>query len=337
MSDINLKLAALSAGIKLNSSRAINEIKMLDIVPSTGYKNATIHNRIRISSTKLEKKTFKNMKEYLQYLNFYLNAAKENGSALIVFPQLCYLFPLTITSGGDAILKNITDIDFKNLKDYLINFEATIGQSLYEFYLNVFRTFAKEYQMAIAAGSAIVFENGKYYNRSFMFNENGDIIGTQDKLFLTEYEKRLGLTCGGEINVIKTSVGNISILNDNDCLFFETAKIAKQQGADIILSSHFSQNQRMNEKFHEALIWRCDEQSIYGIESSYKIDNIKTQASLIAPSKLTKDMSGVLSFGEAANSHTFSLNLSKLNQFDSYSSDKNQTLYKDYSKFVYFD
>ncbi|MEG1151473.1 MAG: nitrilase-related carbon-nitrogen hydrolase [Oscillospiraceae bacterium] len=338
MSDFNLKFASLAAPVNTNIKKAIDEIDMLEIKPSEGPQNAKNHNRFRISTVKLKKQPFNSIKSYIAYIDSYMKTAKENNCALIAFPELCSLLPLSITIGGDKVLKKLSTFDLPNLDEYFNQYIRSLGQWSYELYINVFRTFAKAYNMVIVAGSAFVMENGKYYNRSFVFDENGEIIGTQDKLFLSEYEKRLGLSVGTQINIIETCVGNLTILNDYDCFFFETAKIAKNLGANMIFSSQISRNSKIHSKCHESLIWRCEEQNLYGIESSYELELINTQCSFIAPAVLTKNQMGILSSSNDYKTITYLLNFDKLNnKFDPYTSDRNQYFYKNYNHCVYFD
>src|SRR5690606_11881103 len=73
---------------------------------------------------------------------------------------------------------------------------------------------AREHQVVLQPGSAPVLDkDGKYRNRAWLFGPNG-LIGTQDKLIMTRFEREIwGIAAGDAgLNSFDTPFGKLAIL-----------------------------------------------------------------------------------------------------------------------------
>ncbi len=86
----------------------------------------------------------------------------------------------------------------------------------------------------IVPGSFSVMENGKLFNRSFLFSD-GSIMGTQDKISLYGLEDKI-YASGGSIKVFLAKGIRIAIAVCYDIDFPYYAKILARNGVDIILN-----------------------------------------------------------------------------------------------------
>jgi hypothetical protein len=76
-----------------------------------------------------------------------------------------------------------------------------------QIYVQTFTKLAKKYKVVIVAGSIAVKEDNKIYNRGYVFDTNGDIIHTVNKVFLTK-EEQLYLQAGSPEQLLTFDFNN---------------------------------------------------------------------------------------------------------------------------------
>jgi predicted amidohydrolase len=97
---------------------------------------------------------------------------------------------------------------------------------------------AKEYNIKILTGA--IWEKRKGLKKPvitcYLIDEKGEEIGRQEKIHLYSYEREQFIP-GKALKIFKLNgVGNISILICFDMAFFETPRLAVENGADILFS-----------------------------------------------------------------------------------------------------
>lgn len=117
-------------------------------------------------------------------------------------------------------------------------------------YLRTISHLAREYGVTVCTGSApmarLFWQNGKIgrergilTNTSVLFSETGELIGTTDKVFLTELEGKNGLdlTAGqlSEVRVFETNVGRVGIAISLDAFRDEFRVRLQQNHCQIML------------------------------------------------------------------------------------------------------
>ena len=99
------------------------------------------------------------------------------------------------------------------------------------------KNLAKEYGIGIISGA--LWEKRKDTNKpritSYFFDNNGDEINRQDKIHLYSYEK-LNFEPGKELIIFSFKKISFSILICFDMAFFETPRLAAENGADLLFS-----------------------------------------------------------------------------------------------------
>ena len=94
-------------------------------------------------------------------------------------------------------------------------------------------------------GATAVWENGGFYNRGFLFDRSGKLVGHHDKIVLTLLEVKRGIIPGNSLDIFETEFGQIAILICKDSFhryaawFFDKLRNA---GVDIILVPSYSLN-----------------------------------------------------------------------------------------------
>ena len=325
----------LMANIICSGQKAKTEIGYMDIKPSKGLLEAKQFERIFVSACAYDCMAYKSFSDYLKKINAYFEVAAKEHSSMIVFPQLFGVSCATFTANGKKIIANMFSENFTDL--YLKDYIKSMGKWNINFYTGFFSALAKKYNMYVQPGSVLFYENGKIYNRSYMFDNNGFLVNHQDKLFPSIYEKNMGISAGNTINIMETDIGNFAILNGADSFSYEPAKIAKELGADAIISSCIDKD-NLNPILHRKTVqWRCSEQNLFGIiPCSRKISTEESPISFVAPTGITEDLTGLLSTEPTEIIKTQRLNFIKLKKyFNSYTSDRNYPLYQKYFDNIY--
>jgi predicted amidohydrolase len=201
-----------------------------------------------------------------------------------------------------------------------------------------FSELAKAYRVYIMAGSAMLVDEGRLYNRAYLFGPQGEIVGTQDKIHPIEMELDLGMSFGTHLKVFATPLGRLAFPVCMDATYFETFKILKHMGAQIVIIPIANM-----EPFDLYLslrgIWpRVQEAGIYGLKSALVGDlyafKFTGKAGAYAPLELTPQRNGVLAEAGSYDRDAVvmaSLDLPRLDEYQSpYFSDTNPELYRHY-------
>jgi predicted amidohydrolase len=101
-------------------------------------------------------------------------------------------------------------------------------------HLPIFIKLAKKENIAIATGGNYVEDKEGRKVRSYFINNEGEIIGKQDKIHLFRGEKEVALP-GNEFNVFNFNDTKISICICHDLVYPEAVRIFVLKGAEILL------------------------------------------------------------------------------------------------------
>jgi predicted amidohydrolase len=346
--DFLLDMAASSLKQKAGESKIESYIKSLNIKKSSNL-NIVNKENIKVSAVSMEIKGFKSMQEYADYINNFVSRAAAEGAQLVCFPELCGLLPLSLIPLFDKIIGGFTGKNNKKGKNQndsssLLFSRGVKGVLREAFYIHtcLFGELSRAYGIYIMSGSIYVSEGEKLYNRAHLFNKDGKMIGYQDKAQLVSYEKDLGLSTANDITVYNTELGNIAFPICMDATYYETFKISKSKGAQIVIipiANMENYNYYMSLRGIEP---RVQENRVYGIKSAlvggHSLGlNFTGSSGIFAPVELTKNKDGILAASkDPYNSDvvTTAINLNDLeNLKDEYRDDVNmEFLSKEFEK-----
>jgi predicted amidohydrolase len=172
-------------------------------------------NLIKIASIALELRTPLSFEEYHTQMEHEIATAAENGAHLVLFPEYCTT-PLACLHPEEAV----TDI----LPRYSEKLE------------HLFATLAKTYNVTLVAGTHLTKTTHGIVNRCNVFNPQGKLVGFQDKIHLTPWERsHWQLSAGNTVSIFDIGIAKIAMLICYDSEFPELARMARAGGADIIL------------------------------------------------------------------------------------------------------
>ena len=206
-----------------------------------------------------------------------------------------------------------------------------------------FSEIARGFGVYLMAGSLMMVEGGLLRNRAFLFDPQGRRVGVQDKAHPIELEIAIGLACGNELRVFDTALGRLAFPVCMDATYFETFKILKKAGAQIVMVPIANL-----EAYEYSLtlrgIWpRVQESGVYGLKSALVGSlaglEFTGKAGIYAPLALTADHSGVIAEAKSFDQDEVvcaSLDLDQIEAYSSdYFSDTNPALYRKYFPGIY--
>ena len=141
----------------------------------------------------------------------FFKKANRSNCDIICFPEIFLTGPLNNQKYSAKI-----PIESKKLFSYLSN----------------------NYGICSIMGSIIEKTNSNFYNVSYLFNADGDIIGNYKKNHLTKEEKKY-LKSSNKVSVFKTKIGNIGIEICRDLLYPEITRKLMLKNADIVFCPSF--------------------------------------------------------------------------------------------------
>jgi predicted amidohydrolase len=132
-------------------------------------------------------------------------------------------------------------------------------------FIELFRDLAMRYHLNIVGGSQFELEGEKLYNTAFLFRRDGS-IERQRKLHITPDERRWwGVQPGDTLRTFETDRGRIAILMGYDIEFPELARIAVDQGADILFVPINADERQAYLRMRYCAQARCIENSVYAV------------------------------------------------------------------------
>lgn len=103
----------------------------------------------------------------------------------------------------------------------------------------VFSGLCRNYGIFGIMGSISDKINNKLYNVSYLFDDNGEIIGNYRKNHLVQNTEAKRLNAGNEANVFRTKIGNIGLEICRDLLYPEITRKLMLKKADIVFCPSF--------------------------------------------------------------------------------------------------
>jgi len=164
-----------------------------------------------------------------------LREAAAQGSPFVAFPELSGLALLGLLPRCERVLASLRR-----------RFSAEAGRAgaareavqiaqgfLSETFLNMFSVLARGHRMLIAAGGFYVWEEGALRNRQYLFAENGDLLGYQDKMILSDFERAMGVVPCGKLEPMETRIGRIALLTASCARHYEPFAVASGLGCRV--------------------------------------------------------------------------------------------------------
>ena len=247
--------------------------------------------KFRVSAVQYHLHTIESFDEFAHQCEHYIRTAEEFEADFVLFPEF---FTTQLMSIGDEQGKALT---INDLPDFT------------ERYQELFRGFAKKYNIHIIGGTHVIRREGKLYNVAHLFYPDGR-MAEQAKIHITPAEiTGWNMGAGEGLQVFETDKGTIAMLTCYDIEFPEIVRMAKAKGADVIFCPSCTDDRHGFHRVRYTSHARAIENQVYvvltgTVGSLPTVDLMRAnfgQAAIITPNDIPFPPKGLLAEGELNN------------------------------------
>ena len=315
---------------------------------------------IRVSCVQRQIRLVKSIEEYMDMLCGFIGQAAKNNSHLIIFPEYNF-FDLFGLIPGFHCLNQILNKKAIKVKDeekdrekeshlkrnsyFLTTIFKGVAKPIEAGIKRIVSLLAKEYRIYIYTGSYILKEKDEIYNAGSLFGPEGNLIGTQKKMHLTDFEVKIGIKRGNKMEVYSLPFGKVVCPICMDATYFETFRIAREIGADMVILPIANLEEYSTWKALRGIWPRVQESYLYGLKSSLNGwiagMHFTGKAGIFAPLSMTEGKDGILSLSPSYEGNhliTANINIKRLyeaREKAEYQEDKNTEFEEKYIERTY--
>ncbi len=162
----------------------------------------------------------KSLVEWREKIAVWVRHGAETGADLLVFPE--YAAIEQAACFGPEVYNDL---------QITLTKVAELAADRIQHHLNL----AKQHRVHILAGSGpVLLSDGRFVNAAQLVTPDG-LIGEQEKLIMTPFERNWGISAGGPVRVFETAVATIGIAICYDSEFPLLVRAMAEAGAEVIL------------------------------------------------------------------------------------------------------
>jgi len=315
---------------------------------------------IRVSCVQRQIHPANSIEKYIDMLCGFINQAVKDNSCMIIFPEYNFFDLFGLIPGFSFLNQILNKKAIKNKDEEKDREEESDLKGNNYFLTTIFKGFAKpveagirrivsllakEYGIYIYTGSYILKEKEAIFNAGSLFGPDGNLIGTQKKMHLTDFEVKLGMRRGNKMEAYSLPFGKVVCPICMDATYFETFRIAREMGADMVILPIANLEEYSTWKALRGIWPRVQESYLYGLKSSLNGwiagMHFTGKAGIFAPLLMTEKKDGVLSLSPSYEGNhliTANLNLKRLyeaRERAEYHEDKNTEFEKNFIEKTY--
>jgi len=331
--------------VKVSPKEIERLVDRLEIAPS-GNLESISSETVGVATIQLLLKRYESLADYVVDMNLYIEDAVNRRAQLIVFPAFTGMLPFTFMPQYDAAIERIRPDPYSGLPDFKSanSSLALLAEFVYEVFYYTMSILAAKHQVYIMAGTSYYYEDDALRHRAFLFADDGELAGFQDKVSLNTAEQGLKVEEGAEVKAFNTPMGTIAIAIGEDIRYYETGKIAKALGASILLNPTWFRQEYTPADAADGLNLRVQENKLYGVQSVAVGDTglgfpLQGPCAIYAPNEIVRGKNGILEQSSGRYAPDIicrRLNLDKLSEIKNpYMLDKNTSFLDKYMDRLY--
>ena len=289
---------------------------------------------IRVSCVQRQIHPVNSIERYIDMLCGFVDQAVKEDSYLIIFPENNFFDLFGLIPGFNFLNKLLNKKAIKakdrekdreeksHLKgnnNFLTTVFKGVAKPIEAGIKRIVSLLAKEYGIYIYTGSYILKEKEEIYSAGSLFDPEGNLIGTQKKMYLTDFEVKIGIKRASKMEVYSLPFGKVVCPICMDATYFETFRIAREIGADMVILPIANLEEYSTWKALRGIWPRVQESYLYGLKSSLNGwiagMHFTGKAGIFAPLLMTEKKDGILSLSPSYEGNhliTANLNLKRL-------------------------
>ncbi len=288
----------------------------------------------RVSCVQRQIYPLNNIERYIDMLCGFVGQAVKDNSHLIIFPENNFFDLFGLIPGFNFLNQILNkkainaqnrekdreeEAHLKGNNHFLTTIFKGVAKPVEAGIKRIVSLLAKEYGIYIYSGSYILKEKEEIYGAGSLFGPDGNLIGTQKKIHLTDFEVKLGIKRASKMVAYSLPFGKTVCPICMDATYFETFHIAREIGADMVILPIANFEEYSTWKALRGIWPRVQESYLYGLKSSLNGwiagMHFTGKAGIFAPLSMTEKKDGVLSLSpsyEGSYLITANLNLKRL-------------------------
>ncbi|MBO8126794.1 MAG: nitrilase [Firmicutes bacterium] len=296
---------------KLNPQKLAEHVRRINSTPSKEAQPKPSGN-VKVACIQKQVIPVETGEEYAERISGFVKTAAQQGCRLVVFPEYNFFDFFGLLPGFKDLNRYLNKKAKAKTSSHgssgnsgtgaLLTLFSAVAQPTEAAILAIISQLAEIYGVYIYTGSYLVKETEGLYNAGSLVGPDGELIGTQKKIHLTDFEAEIGICRSDSLAVFPLDIGTIAIPICMDATYFETFQLARNLGADIVVIP-IANNEEYN--LWRALrgIWpRVQESYVYGLKASLNGwlggMHFTGKAGIFAPIELTKKKDGVVAIAE---------------------------------------
>ncbi len=261
---------------------------------------------VRACAVQMEWRLCETAEEFADIAYDHVRAAVGAGAELVAFPEDTASLLVGIMPGIGPMLRSATvDEALRQVGEdvQVADLFRLLGRATKRIYETTFSTLARGYGVHIAAGSAVLpTPDQRVLNVGHLFTPEGRVL-RQAKCHLMPLEEDWGLTAGEDLDVYDTALGKIGLPVCMDATFFETFRILRQLGAEIVVLPMADPEYPYSAWKALRGVWpRVQESQVFGVQGALVGEalgmRLTGHAGIYAPLALTERGDGRLAISE---------------------------------------
>jgi len=315
---------------------------------------------IRVSCVQRQIHPVNSIERYIDLLCGFVDQAVKDNSHLIIFPEYNFFDLFGLIPGFNFLNQIINkkavkakdrekdrekESDLKRNNNFLTTVFKGVAKPIEAGIKRIVSLLAKEYGIYIYTGTYILKEKEEIYSDGSLFGPEGNLIGTQKKMHLTDFEVKIGIKRASKMEVYSLPFGKVVCPICMDATYFETFRIAREIGADMVILPIANLEEYTVWKALRGIWPRVQESYLYGLKSSLNGwiagMHFTGKAGIFAPLLMTEKKDGILSLSPSYEGNhliTADINIKRLHEAREkaeYHEDKNAEFEKKYIERTY--
>jgi len=255
---------------------------------------------VRAGAVQLQWQICEKAEDYADLIYDHVRMAVAEGAELIAFPEDVASMIVGVMPGIGPMLRDrsLAEALGQVGEDVRVaDLFRILGRATRRIYETTFQTLAEGYGVHIAAGSAVLpLPDARVLNIGYLFTPDGQILH-QPKCHLLPMEADWGLGAGEDLEVFDTAVGRLGIPVCMDATFFETFRILRGLGAEVVVVPSADPTYPYSNWKALRGIWpRVQETQVFGVQSALVGDvlgmRLTGHAGIYAPLPITEHGDG---------------------------------------------